>query len=267
MKLVIAVVQGADADPLLAALTQRGYRATQINSAGGFLREQNVTLLIGVQDEHVADVQGDRPRNCYSRSRYVNPLMPNRATSEFYIPNPVEVLVGVCNAVRGGRGALRAPRHFLISPVPKESCLDIETVIARGLQILTALGGAYLLATWFVLAVWTFRDIESRSRNVVTQVFSTLLVVLFWVPGWLLYRLLRPSETLDQAYQRSLEEEYLLQDLQEMPLCPTCNHYINDEWRICPHCNTQLREDLRLLRQAHRSHMGYLSILCSPART
>ena len=121
--------------------------------------------------------------------------------------------------------------------------MDIETVIARGLQILAALGGAYLLATWFVLAVWTFRDIESRSRNVVTQVFSTLLVVLFWVPGWLLYRLLRPSETLDQAYQRSLEEEYLLQDLQEMPLCPTCNHYINDEWRICPHCNTQLRED------------------------
>jgi len=121
--------------------------------------------------------------------------------------------------------------------------LDIETLIARGLQILLALGGAYLVATWFVLAVWTFRDIESRSRSVITQVFSTLLVVLFWIPGWLLYRLLRPKDTLDEAYQRSLEEEYLLQDLQELPLCPSCNHYIDDEWRICPHCNTQLRED------------------------
>lgn len=121
--------------------------------------------------------------------------------------------------------------------------MDIETFIARGLQILLALGGAYLVATWFVLAVWTFRDIESRSRSVITQVFSTLLVVLFWVPGWLLYRLLRPSETLDQAYQRSLEEEYLLQDLQELPLCPSCNHFVDDEWRLCPHCNTQLRED------------------------
>ena len=94
MKLVIAVVQGADADPLLAALTQRGYRATQINSAGGFLREQNVTLLIGVQDEHVADVQEIVRGNCYSRSRYVNPLMPIVQPGEFYIPNPVEVLVG-----------------------------------------------------------------------------------------------------------------------------------------------------------------------------
>ncbi len=121
--------------------------------------------------------------------------------------------------------------------------MDFETLIARGLQILVALGGAYLVATWFVLAVWTFRDIESRSRSVITQVFSTLLVVLFWVPGWLLYRLLRPKETLDEAYQRSLEEEYLLNDLQELPLCPSCNHFVDDEWRLCPHCNTQLRED------------------------
>lgn len=121
--------------------------------------------------------------------------------------------------------------------------MDIESFVARALQILLALGGAYLIATWFVLAVWTFRDIESRSRSVITQVFSTLVVVLFWIPGWLLYRLLRPAETLDQAYQRSLEEEYLLQDLQEMPLCPSCHHFIEDDWRICPHCNTQLRED------------------------
>lgn len=121
--------------------------------------------------------------------------------------------------------------------------MDIETLLARGIQILLALGGAYLIATWFVLAVWTYRDIESRSRSVVSQVFSTLLVVLFWVPGWLLYRLLRPNETLDQAYQRSLEEEYLLQDLQELPLCPSCNHFVEDDWRLCPHCNTQLRED------------------------
>jgi RNA polymerase subunit RPABC4/transcription elongation factor Spt4 len=107
---------------------------------------------------------------------------------------------------------------------------------------LLALGGAYLIALWFVLAVWTFRDIETRSRSVVTQVFSTLLVVLFWIPGLLLYRLLRPKETLDEAYQRSLEEEYLIQDLEELPLCPSCNHFVEDDFQICPHCNTQLRE-------------------------
>lgn len=120
--------------------------------------------------------------------------------------------------------------------------MEIEGIVARGLQVLLALGGAYLIATWFVLVVWTYRDIESRSRNVVTQVFSTLLAVFFWIPGVLLYMILRPKETLDEAYQRSLEEEYLLQDLQELPLCPTCNHFVHDDWQLCPHCNTQLRE-------------------------
>jgi RNA polymerase subunit RPABC4/transcription elongation factor Spt4 len=120
--------------------------------------------------------------------------------------------------------------------------LEFESIIARALQVLAALGGAYLIATWFMLAVWTFRDIESRSRSVVTQVFSTLLVVFFWIPGVLLYMMLRPKETLDEAYQRSLEEEYLLQDLEELPLCPSCNHFVHDEWQLCPHCNTQLRE-------------------------
>ena len=94
MKLVIAVVQGADAEPLLAILTQCGFRATQINSAGGFLRERNVTLLIGVQDTHVSEVQEIVRGNCHSRTRFVNPLMPIVEPGEFYIPNPVEVLIG-----------------------------------------------------------------------------------------------------------------------------------------------------------------------------
>lgn len=118
----------------------------------------------------------------------------------------------------------------------------MEAVAARAIQVLAALGGAYLVALWFVLVVWTFRDIETRSRNVVTQVFSTLLVVLFYVPGVLLYLILRPKETLDAAFQRSLEEEYLLQDLEELPLCRSCQHYVEDDFMICPHCQTHLRE-------------------------
>ncbi|MBA2276653.1 MAG: zinc ribbon domain-containing protein [Chloroflexia bacterium] len=120
--------------------------------------------------------------------------------------------------------------------------MDVEAIVARGLQVLLALGGAYLLALWFVLIVWTFRDIESRSRSVLTQVMSTLLVVLFWVPGMMLYWVLRPKQTLDDTYQRSLEEEYLLQDLEELPVCPTCQHFVQDDFRLCPHCQTELRD-------------------------
>lgn len=115
-------------------------------------------------------------------------------------------------------------------------------IVARSAQVLIALGGAYVVAFWFVLVVWTFRDIEARSRSVVTQVVSTLMVVLFFVPGVLLYMILRPKETLDDAFQRSLEEEYLLQDLEELPLCPACHRYVEDDFVLCPHCHAQLRE-------------------------
>lgn len=118
----------------------------------------------------------------------------------------------------------------------------MEAIIARGLQIFVALGAAYLLALWFVLIVWAYRDIESRSKSVVTQIFSTLLVVLFFVPGALLYMVLRPKETLDSTFQRSLEEEYLMQDLEATPLCPSCQQHIHDDFKVCPNCRTQLRE-------------------------
>ncbi len=116
----------------------------------------------------------------------------------------------------------------------------IETA-ARGAQFFLAIGIAYLIALWFALVAWAFRDIESRSRSVFTQVFSTLLVVLFFVPGLLLYLILRPKETLDQVFQRALEEEYLLQDLDELPLCPGCQRSVDADFVICPHCQSSLR--------------------------
>jgi RNA polymerase subunit RPABC4/transcription elongation factor Spt4 len=115
-------------------------------------------------------------------------------------------------------------------------------LVARAAQVLAALGGAYLIAMWFVLIVWTYRDIQARSNSVFTQLFSTLLVVLFFIPGVLLYLLLRPKETIDEAYQRSLEEEYLLQDLEELALCPSCSRHVDGDFVLCPHCQTQLRE-------------------------
>lgn len=119
--------------------------------------------------------------------------------------------------------------------------MTIDAIIARGFQLLLALTGAYTIALWFALIVWTFRDIESRSRSVVAQIFSTLLVVLFFLPGALIYFLLRPKETLDETFGRALEEEYLLQDLEDLSLCPNCHRPVDDDFVACPHCFTELR--------------------------
>ena len=105
MKLIFAVVQGKDADNLRSELLDAGYRTTQINSSGGFLRESNATFLIGVDDDSVPDVLRVIKRTCYTRTQYVNPLLPIMEPGEFYMPNPVEVEVGgaavfICNVHR-----------------------------------------------------------------------------------------------------------------------------------------------------------------------
>ncbi|HEX7071487.1 MAG TPA: zinc ribbon domain-containing protein, partial [Rhodothermales bacterium] len=118
----------------------------------------------------------------------------------------------------------------------------MEALLARAVQLLVALGGAYLLALWFALVVWTFQDIQRRSRSVIAQIFSTLVVVLFFIPGVLIYLILRPQDTLDETFQRSLEEEYLLQDLEELALCPSCQRYVQDDFAFCPFCRVELRQ-------------------------
>lgn len=94
MKLVIAVVQGKDVQELVSTLVADGHRATQISSSGGFLRESNVTLLIGVDDSQVPAVQRIIQENCHSRTHFVNPLMPIVEPGESLMPAPVEVPVG-----------------------------------------------------------------------------------------------------------------------------------------------------------------------------
>lgn len=56
MHLVLSIVQNEDADPVTRALIAAGYRVTRMNTAGGFFRRGNVTLLVGVEEAQVDDV-------------------------------------------------------------------------------------------------------------------------------------------------------------------------------------------------------------------
>lgn len=66
-KLLVAVVHDLDADQVISALEEEGHRVTRIPSIGGYLRMDNSTLLIGVEDEAMSGVLAILQRECSSR--------------------------------------------------------------------------------------------------------------------------------------------------------------------------------------------------------
>src|SRR6266508_3457964 len=56
MKMVMAIVQADDAPAIIDALVTAGHRVTRIATTGGWLRRENVTLIIGVADRMVDHV-------------------------------------------------------------------------------------------------------------------------------------------------------------------------------------------------------------------
>ena len=56
MKLMIVILRDFDSDEVIQALIKDDFRVTRVASTGGFLRQGNVTLLIGVEEERVEAV-------------------------------------------------------------------------------------------------------------------------------------------------------------------------------------------------------------------
>jgi len=118
------------------------------------------------------------------------------------------------------------------------------------------------LLFWFALAagviftalhggviVWAFRDMRARSRDVLALIVAVLLVALIPLFGLIVYLLLRPRETLAEAYERSLEQEALLQAIEEPEYCPGCGQRVRSDYILCPTCHTRLKQPCPSCRQ------------------
>ncbi len=119
---------------------------------------------------------------------------------------------------------------------------DVVTIVA-------IYGIVVLAAFWLAMVVWAYRDMRSRSRDTFAQLGVALMVAVLLFPGLLIYIFLRPRETLGEAYERSLEEEALLQEIEEKPTCPGCGQRVQENWQACPHCYTRLKKPCVNCRQ------------------
>ena len=94
MKLVFAIVHSEDAGALVDKLTEKEYRVTRLHSTGGFLKQTNASVVVGVEEDQVEDVLALIREACHARSEFINPMPPIMEPGEFYMPYPVEVTFG-----------------------------------------------------------------------------------------------------------------------------------------------------------------------------
>ena len=94
VRLVVAIVHNEDAGALVDALLDREFRATRLHSSGGFLKQSNATVILGVDEPQVDEVLDIVRETCHARTQVVNPMPPIMEPGEFFMPYPLEVEVG-----------------------------------------------------------------------------------------------------------------------------------------------------------------------------
>lgn len=91
--------------------------------------------------------------------------------------------------------------------------MDIGTFSGLA-TVLTFWGAAFLLALWASLIFWTWRDAKSRLREPLQRALAVLVSVVLFIPGVIIYLVLRPTKTIEEEYLTTLEEEALLRAIE-----------------------------------------------------
>ena len=102
----------------------------------------------------------------------------------------------------------------------------------------------YLVILWIASAYWAFRDMQQRSGNAILPYLVAAGIILFtpflFVFAIWVYKIVRPHEKVGEVWERNLAEEALLNEVEAVRHCPTCERRVDEEWIICPSCRTRL---------------------------
>jgi hypothetical protein len=116
------------------------------------------------------------------------------------------------------------------------------TQLSTIVLLATGFAAALFAALWLSLIFWTYRDIRRRTRQMFERILAVLVVAVLFLPGVLVYLILRPPRTLEEEFQQGLEEEALLQSIEDNAVCPGCGRRVREDWVACPSCYTRLKK-------------------------
>lgn len=127
---------------------------------------------------------------------------------------------------------------------------DIEATISDivesdAFQAIIYVVVAYIVLIWLATAFWAYRDMRLRSASAITPYVAALAIILFtpvfFLFGILIYRIVRPKETIAEVNERALAEEAMLAEVATHAHCANCERPIHEDWIICPSCRNRLR--------------------------
>jgi hypothetical protein len=104
---------------------------------------------------------------------------------------------------------------------------------------------AYVVLIWLASAFWAYRDMRLRSASAFTPYVAAAAIIIFtpifFLFGLLLYRIVRPKETIAEVNERMLSEEAILAEIASHSQCANCSRPVHEDWIICPTCRNRLR--------------------------
>jgi RNA polymerase subunit RPABC4/transcription elongation factor Spt4 len=147
----------------------------------------------------------------------------------------------------------------------------VSDSLINSLKLAGIISIAYILVLWLSAVVWTYRDVKKRTSDPLSQSVATLLVGLFNLPGLIVYLVIRPHETIAESYERSLEAEAMLHELEiDAGACPNCRRPIESDFNVCPQGRILLREpcvNCNKLVRTNWAACAYCGMERAPART
>jgi RNA polymerase subunit RPABC4/transcription elongation factor Spt4 len=103
----------------------------------------------------------------------------------------------------------------------------------------------YIVLLWAATAYWAYRDLQTRTTNPVAPYLAAALIILFtpafFIFGVVIYRIVRPGETVADSNERALAEEAMMVEIEAQPHCANCSRQVHEDWIICPTCRNRLR--------------------------
>ena len=123
----------------------------------------------------------------------------------------------------------------------------------------------YIVLVWLLTAFWAFRDMQHRTTNPVAPYLAAGLIIAFtpflFLFAVLLYRIIRPRETISESNERALAEEAILAEIESRPHCANCSPGRGRGMDHLPHVPQPAPPRLPQLQPAGRARLDALRVV------